>query len=246
MSRWRILWEEEVTSTMDAVLAHLQEGAFTALAANHQTKGRGRMGRAWRDTPGTLSASLAFTCHAPPRCLPEISFVASLALFETAKHFAPQGDFSLKWPNDLMLEGRKMAGLLLEIHTQAPHPTPFVIIGIGVNVGAAPALKDRENACLKDACENAPLAADFLKAYLARFDICLDMWQAKGFDEIRRAWLGAAHKAGTRLMVTLGKERVSGSFLDLDTHGRLLLKRDDGEVLSLSVGDVFLHQEEKS
>ncbi|MBA4118626.1 MAG: biotin--[acetyl-CoA-carboxylase] ligase [Candidatus Puniceispirillum sp.] len=246
MSRWRILWEEEVTSTMDAVLAHLQEDAFIALAANHQTKGRGRMGRAWRDTSGTLSVSLAFTCNAPLARLPEISFVASLALYQTAIRYAPTGDFSLKWPNDLMLGGRKMAGLLLEIHTQAPHPTPFVIIGVGVNVGAAPALKDRENACLKDACENAPSTADFLKAYLDHFDICLDVWQAKGFDEIRSAWLNGAHTSGTRLMVHTGKERVSGSFLDLDAHGRLLLKRDDGEVLSLSVGDVFLHQEEKS
>lgn len=244
MSRWCILWEEEVTSTMDAVLPHLEEGAFVALGADHQTKGRGRMGRVWNDTRGTLTVSLAFQCDKPLADIPQMTFVASLALYETVKSFAPHAPFSLKWPNDVMLDGVKMAGLLVEIHTRHSAPLPWIIIGMGVNVAASPTVKARTVACLGDVVPHPPLPRDFLTHFLGYFDHEVDLWTKAGFAPIRDRWREGAHKKGTPLLVHKGKERIEGSFLDLDASGRLLLEREDGTHICVSVADVFLKKEQ--
>lgn len=211
----------------------LAEGTW--LIADRQTAGRGRQGRTWFDGAGNFMGSTVVRPgpHDPPP--PTLALMTGLALYEAvAPLLADPAALSLKWPNDLLLGRAKLAGILLEREGDA------VIVGIGVNLAAAPQVEGRDTIALS-ALGPAPLRDDFAATLAQSFDRELERWRAVGTEPLLRRWLAVAHPAGTRLTVHEPAGcTVAGAFAGLDPDGSLLLRLEDGTVRPIHAGDVML------
>jgi BirA family biotin operon repressor/biotin-[acetyl-CoA-carboxylase] ligase len=224
------------------------------LVTDHQTAGRGRRGRAWETPRGNLAATHLAVLALPPALAATLGFVAGLALDEALRHVAPglgvaaaldwaeaPGESSdrlrLKWPNDVLLDGRKLAGILLEASPLADGRFA-VAAGIGVNVVAAPAGLPYPAVALNEL--GGRVTAENLFAALS------DAWAAyarvwdggRGFPLIRRAWLARAAGIGADVAVTVGGEVFAGIFETIDEEGRLVIRGDDGHRREIAAGDV--------
>lgn len=231
----------EIGSTSATLLERARAGEHGPLwlCADVQVRGRGRNARHWASPPGNLYVSLLLNDPAPAAHVPELSFVLALALRDAvlmaAGLHAMEG-LSLKWPNDLLAEGRKTAGLLLEGGAAAGRA--FVVAGMGVNIVSHPdgtAHPATHLAAMGLTLDRDDLLAALSDAVVAR----LGQWgRGAGFSAIRADWLADAHGVGNPLrVVTLG-ETLEGTFAGLDACGRLQLATAAGERL-VSSGDVF-------
>ncbi len=209
----------------------------TWIVADRQTAGRGRRGRAWTSEAGNLFATLLIADPAPPACIAELCFVAALALDDALLALAPELDarFRLKWPNDGMLDGAKLAGILVEATTRGA--ATQVAIGIGVNVAHHPEGLVYPTTSL--AASGFAIGRDALFAALSRSMVtALAIWnRGKGFDPIRAGWLARAYGLGGPMVVRADERRVEGIFVGLDGQGRLILDTPDGRQF-LNVGEV--------
>jgi BirA family transcriptional regulator, biotin operon repressor / biotin---[acetyl-CoA-carboxylase] ligase len=212
---------------------HLPEGYW--LVADRQSAGRGRQGRSWLDARGNFMGSTVvhLTPHDPPAA--SLSFVAALAAYEAVlNHVSTPLSLQLKWPNDLLLEGAKLAGILLERAGDA------AVIGIGINLGWAPALADRATGHLKR-LGPAPDRDAFARELAASFDRELDRWRQFGLEPLLARWLAAAHPPGSPLGVHgADGAAISGAFDGLEPDGALRLRLADGSVRVIHAGDVTL------
>ena len=202
------------------------------LVALVQEAGKGRQGRLWVSAKGNFAGSTMVRLRdndPPPQTL---SLAAGLALAEAIDVAVPAQPLMLKWPNDLMVLGKKVAGILLE------RGGDRVSVGFGVNLASAPALRDRQAASLGG--QVTPEAfAPLLAASFARM---LELWRSTESSALVRAWEQRAHLPGTRLTVHAGKdETISGRFAGLEADGALRLKLDDGSIEVVRAGDVDLH-----
>ncbi|MGI9349969.1 MAG: biotin--[acetyl-CoA-carboxylase] ligase [Rhizobiaceae bacterium] len=213
------------------------------ITALSQSAGRGSRGRSWISETGNLHASLLLLEPCEKRHLPQLTFVAAVALRNTILDILPSGDdlkIDLKWPNDVLLNGRKVSGILLESTDKAG--IIALTIGIGINCKQYPtdtlfpATSLAENGCtleLRDVFES-------LTGHVAG---AISQWRAgDNFAAIRNQWLGHAAGLGKEIKVQLpGQETLVGVFQAIDEHGILLLKTPDGEIKKISVGDVFFN-----
>ena len=208
-----------------------EEGLW--LRAERQTSGRGRQGRVWTSPEGNLYAStLVRLRRGDPRAA-TLALVASVALEEVVRAYLPSGA-SLKWPNDLLLKGEKLSGILLERADEA------VVIGIGVNLAHHPESLDRPATSLA-AHGVAPDPADFLDTLATAFDRWLSIWRNEGLAPVRARWLDRAHPAGTALTARLPDgSAIDGLFAGLDSEGALNLRLADGTSRVIHAADVFL------
>lgn len=192
------------------------------------------MGRAWTTASGNLFASTIVRLGAADPSPATLSFVASIALFETLAPFLPDGTLKLKWPNDVMLDGAKVSGILLERLEDA------VVIGFGVNVVGAPRVEGREIACLAHhAITPLPDVGTLTLDLAHAFSQGLAAWRAGGADPILRRWLGVAYSPGSSVTVSLPDgTAVKGAFAGVDSNGALILKREDGQLQVIHAGDV--------
>ncbi|GAA0771328.1 biotin--[acetyl-CoA-carboxylase] ligase [Roseibium denhamense] len=210
------------------------------IRADIQTAGRGRRGRDWDSPNGNLFASLLLINPEPRDRIGELPLLAAVALAEAVDKAAGTLQLvGLKWPNDLLVEGAKLSGILLEAETLGDGRLA-VVLGIGVNCMSHPPLSMYQATDLRSL--GFPVAADRLFECLtesvARH---LAAWQGPGgFEPVRRAWLKRAAHIGKEITVRTGHEEVTGIFTDLDTRGHLVLKLDDGRVQTIYAGDVFL------
>lgn len=217
----------EVGSTNDWLLARaatLHDGHW--VVADRQTAGRGRRGRAWSDGAGNLMASVLVHSIGPVQ---QLSFVMAVALQDAVLTVAGQGGerLRLKWPNDLLLDGQKLSGILLERSGDA------LVIGVGVNIAQAPMGTSLAAAGL------AVIRDDLLTALIHRFAALRAEWQDQGFTPIRERWLAAAAGLGEPLVARLGQEEVFGRFAGLEADGALSLRLDDGRIRTIHAGEVF-------
>jgi len=223
----------EVGSTNDEALRLALAGAPLPLwvTAERQSAGRGRGGAAWTSEPGNLYASVAL--QNPPERPNALPFVAALALHDAASSLAPGADLKLKWPNDLLLSGAKLAGILAESRGQSA-----VVIGFGVNCAHAPkATRHPATSFAQRGFAVAP--ADLFAPLRAAFDRRLCEWRASGFAFVRAAWLARAAGIGGDIAVRLPHTTLFGTLIDLDTDGRLVLGSPEG-VRRIAAGEVFL------
>jgi BirA family biotin operon repressor/biotin-[acetyl-CoA-carboxylase] ligase len=229
---------DSVGSTNAEALARARAGEPGPLwiTARAQTAGRGRRGRVWISEPGNLYASLLLTDPAPPERAAQLAFVAALAVHDaiaaTAPALAPQ--LAFKWPNDLLLGGAKLAGILIEAEGTRPL---VVAIGIGVNCGHHPADAEHPATDLAAADARVTVEALFAALSLAMLDR-LREWQA-GFAPIRAAWLARAASLGSELRARLGAREVTGRFETIDEEGRLQLRLADNSIETIASGEVF-------
>lgn len=201
------------------------------LVALEQHGGRGRQGREWVSPAGNFYGTTIVQVRPSDPPAPTLSLAAGLALVEAVDVAAPATPLLLKWPNDLMLGGRKLAGILLE------RSGDRVAVGFGVNLASAPPLADREAASLGG--KIAPHAfAPLLAGSFARL---LDLWRHHEPALLAQAWLARAHAVGTMLRVHSGSdETVEGRFDGIEPDGALRLRRPDGATDVVRAGDVEL------
>lgn len=235
----RIETVAETGSTSADLLARLAAGEHVPeghwLVAGRQTAGRGRQGRPWLDAPGNFMGSTSVHLSPQDPLPATLSFVAALSVYEAVlPRLAQPLDLRLKWPNDVLLRGDKFCGILLE--REGSH----AVVGIGVNLAAAPAVPDRAVRSLADEGP-APLQAAFATELAHRFDEELARWRQFGLGPTIARWLAAAHPVGTPLTVhDAAGDRISGTFGGLEPDGALRLRLADGTVRVIHAGDVTI------
>ena len=221
-----------VASTMDVAHELARAGASegTVVWAERQRRGRGRLGRVWESPAGGVYCSIVLRPARLPTETPQLSLVAGLAAAETIRELTGLCP-AIRWPNDLLLDGKKVCGILIEVKSGA------VVVGVGINV--ATALCDLPETATSLAIAGADCDAYRLTGVLCRqFQKWYDSWTANGFLPIRdalRPWMGLF---GQPVHMTVGSERCEGVASDLDESGRLLIRVDSGMVRPFEIGEV--------
>lgn len=236
-----LIEHEVLGSTNDELKRLLGRDASegTLVVATQQTAGRGRQGRVWLSEPGNLFFSLLLR----PRCridaAAQLTFLAAVAVAAAVAAVLPKDrEVSCKWPNDVLVNGLKTAGILLEAF--ADNEEVAVIVGVGVNVAHHPPAEE----VLYPATSLGREGATGLTPRSVLSGICAALlpryreWQREGFATLRAQWLERAHGLGEGVVVHLDKERIVGTFLGLDERGALLVQQGTA-TRTLLAGDVF-------
>ncbi len=231
----------EIDSTNDACRQRALQGeqAGLVLRADVQTKGRGRRGRDWVSPKGNLYTSILLQPARPAGEIATLGFVAVLALGDALQAILPPTtQVSHKWPNDLLLNGRKVSGILLETQT-VQGASPFVILGIGVNILSHPA--DTPYPVTDLLANGAALITprELLDRLLAAFAPAYAAWEQGGFAAIEPAWRRRAVGIGQPIEVRLQSGSLHGTFRDLDSDGARRLGLPGGGERRISAGDVY-------
>jgi len=237
----RLIAHDTLGSTNAEALARGRAGERGPLwiTAARQTTGRGRRGNAWVSEPGNLYASLLLSDVAPAAHLPELCFVVALALRDAVMDVAPSSasQLQLKWPNDLLLDGAKLAGILIE--AESVGPVTAIAAGIGVNCAHHPDALAYPATSLA-ACGAAVMPGELLHALSGTMVARLAQWhRGAGFAAIRGEWLSHAAGIGGDIQVRLTDRELTGTFETLDPAGRLLLRLPGGALKAITVGEVF-------
>jgi len=226
-------------STNADLLARLASGEHVAegywLIADRQLAGRGRQGRTWFDGAGNFMGSCVVHCGRGDPPASSLALLAGLAVLEVVAPLLPAPHRAeLKWPNDLLIGGAKLAGILLEAQGRA------VVVGIGVNLAASPQLPDRATVSLS----NLGITIDrdvFAEALSRQFTLELERWRSAGLEPLVRRWQDAAHPPGTALLVgDMGSEAIRGTFIGLADDGALQIALADGTRQTIHAGEVHL------
>jgi BirA family biotin operon repressor/biotin-[acetyl-CoA-carboxylase] ligase len=226
----------ETGSTNADMVALAKAGAAEGdwLRADRQAAGRGRQGRDWISPPGNLYASTLVRLRPGDPGAATLALMTAVALDEAVRTFLDDCRLTLKWPNDLLLDGAKLSGILLERVDEA------VVIGIGVNLAHHPDLPDRPTTSLAahDVVVEPATFLDVLAEAVARW---LSRWRGEGLAPVRARWLARAHPAGTALAARLPDgSAIDGLFDGLDADGALVLRLASGERHVIHAADVFL------
>lgn len=232
---------ESLASTNVQAFELAQEGALhgEVVIAESQTAGKGRRGRAWISPAGkNLSMSVILRPEIPPTRAPELTLVAAVALAETLTEAGAVAQ--IKWPNDVQLDGRKVAGILTELSadTERVH---FIVLGIGVNLNTDASdfpddVRDLATSVKLARAQTVPRAL-FTAALLTRLEAWLDRWQEEGFGPVRAAWKAASSTLGKDVLVRSDAKELRGIAEDIDESGALML-RVDGRLERVLAGDV--------
>jgi BirA family biotin operon repressor/biotin-[acetyl-CoA-carboxylase] ligase len=215
----------------------------TWILSYEQTSGIGRRGRRWSSQKGNFSATLLMPISGSLSTVALHSFVASLALRDTLIHITNEPErFSLKWPNDVLLRGGKVAGILLESAVQSVG-MDHLAIGIGVNLAAAPTVSEVEEGAVRPVSLRGELGVtvsveDFLDLLASAFARYEDQFQTYGFAPIRRAWMIHAARLGEVITARTAREEWQGTFREVDETGQLVLETSQGRI-AIPAADVY-------
>jgi BirA family biotin operon repressor/biotin-[acetyl-CoA-carboxylase] ligase len=232
---FRLIALDRVDSTNDEVKRAASQGAGhgTVVWAKVQTAGRGRRGREWISPEGNLHFSVLLDSGADLSKTPQLAFVAAVAVRAALAELVPAAAFQVKWPNDILCQGRKIVGMLLE---QAP---PWIVLGIGVDIAHAPEPSLYPTICLRQLGSGAD-PFDVLAGVCEHLAGWYNRWREEGFSPIRQAWLDDAIGLAGPVTVRLSDEAtLEGRFGGLDAEGALLLDLPSGERRKILAGDVF-------
>jgi BirA family biotin operon repressor/biotin-[acetyl-CoA-carboxylase] ligase len=242
---YRLAAYETIGSTNAEALARAGAGDPGGLwiVSAHQSAGLGRRGRSWQTPAGNLAASLLLVARERPALPPTFGFVAGLAVVRAIEAVAARGraDLRLKWPNDVLLGGAKLAGILLQSVTLSGGGAALAV-GIGVNVHHAPADVPYPATALAGAGFDVSPAALFAALSDAWVEEAERFADGRGFAETRARWLARAAGIGEPVAVSLGRETVRGRFETIDAEGRLLVRIADGGARAVAAGDVHFGQ----
>lgn len=239
---YRINSFETLGSTNDEALRRAVGGDRGKLwvVAGQQTGGRGRQGRNWASPTGNVYASLLLIDPGPIAMAPQIGFVAGVALATALSGLlGVSGRIAIKWPNDLVHDGAKLAGILVE-GTRCPDGRFACVLGFGINRQSHPDGLPYAATDLFSVSDARPSVDDIVSALSSCVDETLRLWdRGRQFDHIRDLWLGLALPPGTPMSVSTGPARSHGLFQTIDDRGCLVLTTDDGTA-TIDAGDVFL------
>jgi len=223
-------------STNDDMAALAREGApeGTWLRAGQQQGGRGRQGRAWVSPPGNLHASTLVRRQPGDPFAPSLALVAAVALDALLQGWIAPDRLIIKWPNDLLVDGAKISGILLEGVEDA------VVVGIGVNLAHHPTDIDRPATSFAALGLATPDPADFAADLAESFAAWLARWRTEGLAAVLSRWQARAHARGTALKVNAPEGVIEGLYDGLEADGALRLKTPDGGLHIVHAGDIFL------
>ena len=233
---------DAVTSTNDEAvgLAAAGAGTGTLVWARTQTKGRGRRGRSWSSPEGNLFLSLILRPGGEAKAAAKLAFLAAIAIGEGIAPLIPASvAVGYKWPNDVLLNRRKVAGVLLESSVGPKGGLDWLVIGVGVNVLGFPDGTDYPATSLVAEGAEGLEAASVLEGFCQAFLSWYERWRDEGFAGVRQRWLARAAGIGETIEVRLDGETLSGIFAGLDGDGALILRRTGEEDRRISAGDVF-------
>ncbi len=239
-----VLAFDEIDSTNAEARRRAEAGETGPLwiSAGVQTAGRGRRGRRWDTSRGNLAATLLIATDAGPAEAAQLSFVAAFAIRALAEHYAPASLVRFKWPNDVMVDGGKLSGILIESGRNAAGML-WLAIGMGVNLAHAPQDVDRPAtslaAHLKADVPAPPGPAEALTILSQAFVSHAAVWTRAGFAPLRDEWLKGAGGIGQPCVARLDRETVEGVAEGMDGDGALLLRLPDRSLRRISAGDVF-------
>jgi BirA family biotin operon repressor/biotin-[acetyl-CoA-carboxylase] ligase len=225
---------QQVDSTMDIAheLAAGDASEGTMVWAAHQTRGRGRLGRVWQSPPGGAYFSLILRPQRPASEVPQLSLVTGLSAAEAIHeltHLTP----SIRWPNDVLIHGRKVCGILVEAARDA------AVIGVGINVSTDPSDLPEAATSLSAAGPEDPDPYQVTGALCRRLQSWYDVWVREGFAPIRTA-LRPFLNLGSLVRLTTASEQAEGQIANLDEQGRLVVRFDSGVLRAFDAGEVTL------
>lgn len=245
---WPEGYVRRVLAEVDSTMAEAQRSAHGRTGPEwilglRQTQGRGRRGRPWVDPEGNFAATLVLPPLANPGQGAMLSFVAALALYDTCVAVTGRPEaFAIKWPNDVLLNGQKLAGILLE-SAGGGTGQRFLAIGIGVNLRAAPAVAEVEAQALRPVAllSEAGVSVspeDFLDLLAPEFARYFRQFSTYGFTPIREAWLARAARVGEVITARTLRQTLTGTFETIDESGNLVLVTAKGRV-ALPAAEIF-------
>lgn len=241
--RYRYLTKTDSTNAQATLLARDGAEEGTIVVADQQTVGKGRLGRTWESPPGVnLYFSLILRPTLDPRFASQLTLVAAVALASALAGNLQVEGLDIKWPNDILLNGKKLAGILTEMSAE-PDAVHYVILGIGVNVNGRVADYPEElheiAATLYDHLDRTTPRSNVLAAFLAQFETWYGRYLKEGFAPIRNAWLAQSNVVGRPVRVNLLNESYEGTAQEMDPEGFLIVKRGNGRIEKVVSGDVL-------
>lgn len=239
---WRLTVYPSLPSTSALCCARAADGEPEGLAvlALQQTEGRGSRGRAWSSPPGNLSLSVILRPDTPAARAGQWALLAGVAMAQGLAGFLPDASsLALKWPNDILLHGKKLGGILVESSAGQGGRIDWLVIGFGANLAEAPVLPDRPAVAALAEVGAAPTPEAAAATILDRLDHWRRIWRQDGFGAVRMAWMQFTQPIGSRLNLRLRDGDVQGQFAGLTDDGGLLLQTAGG-VRAYATGEVLL------
>jgi BirA family biotin operon repressor/biotin-[acetyl-CoA-carboxylase] ligase len=239
-----VLHVPEIDSTNRALIDLGKAGAAhgTVLVADHQTRGRGKGSRAWFSKPaGSLCVSVLIRTRRPIEEAPQLTLLGAVALWETV---ASQTGISagIKWPNDLLVDGRKICGILAEAHTDANGVLDFVVLGFGLNVAIEPDEFPEElrgsAASLSTLAGRAIDPIGFLNGFLESLKVWLPLWESVGVASFASTWTRHAEHLGQMVRITDGDEPITARLIGLADDGALRILDETGATRLVHSGEI--------
>ncbi|MDG7055991.1 MAG: biotin--[acetyl-CoA-carboxylase] ligase [Wolbachia endosymbiont of Meromenopon meropis] len=247
---------EEVSNTNRAALHLIDEKKISTeivIIADKQTDGRGRDQKSWISPKGNFYASLIINlmynnfdfiptfysrielCNDRINLskLTELTFVTSIAIGDTLSLFIDKSKIQYKWPNDILVDNKKISGILLKKKSNSS----CLVIGIGININHAPLL---EATCISRYGRSVS-NMDLLKELILNFNKLRKQWTFKGFSPIREMWLKRGFKINEQISIKLAGKLYDGIFIDIDQSGRLVLKQKNGSLIYFHAGELFIN-----
>lgn len=234
---------DEVDSTNSLAFSLAENKKIFAneiIVAKQQNKGRGRLDRNWESPIGNLYFSLVLQPKIAIERISQISFVAVCAMQTAVEKIFKQQDviakIQNKWPNDLLIDQKKVAGILLESKI-SNEDCKFVILGIGLNINSSPDRTIFPATNIKNfLCEISP--SEMLEFFLEEFENLYESWLNFGFKNIRNLWLKNAYNLNSQTRINLGDSYADGIFQEIDEEGNFILKKHDNEIKKITYGDI--------
>lgn len=244
---YNLLSFEKVDSTNEEAKRIAKCGAKGnfLIVAEEQISGKGQKGRSWKSPIGNLYMTIMLETNFTLKDLIQIPFLTANALVDTISSMVELGmlrinpnQISLKWPNDLLIDGKKLAGILIE--TLQVDGSNFIFIGIGVNIFDAPQVENVKTASLKNDCDYLGDVEQFMVELVKNFDLLYFNWShARNFVEIRKKWLAKAHNLHKVITIDNGHRRISGIFREIDEEGAIVVEVASGDRCKLTFGEII-------
>ena len=238
---YALLELDEIDSTNQEAKRRAAAGVTSPIwiMAARQSEGRGRRGNAWQSLAGNLAATLLIRPERRAAECAQLSFAAALAVSDMLARFAPHAGLGLKWPNDVLADGRKIAGILLESESRSDGMAAWLAVGIGVNLAAFPDDVDFPATSLAVQGILPPTPRDAMLDLAAAFAKWYDVWRTQGFSPVREAWLARASGLGSRIRARLTNEEITGVLQGINESGALLLGLPGGTTRIIAAGEIF-------
>lgn len=243
LKRYNLLIFDEIDSTnleaMRLIKANVS-GNFV-IWANKQTQGRGRYNKIWESKDGNLYLSLLLNVSLDFAQQAQLSFVTAMTIHDAilflAKISRIKLNIQVKWPNDIIIDAKKISGMLL----QSVFKQNYVVIGVGINVFTMPKNLDQPATSLLDQEIAVDDIGQVLNIFMHFFDKHYNQWLNYGFGPIKRKWLKKAYNLNKVITINDGNNRISGEFIGIDSAGSMQLKTACGKMYVISVGNIELH-----